>query len=90
MKKRENLCHLTDELEEFGSSSFIEEFVSGGPKNYVFSVFCHSTGKRTSKGKVKGITSNYVNSKLVNFTTLRDMTLEDASPVHVHNPKKIK
>jgi len=27
-------------LEEFGSGSFIEEFVSGGPKNYAFSVSC--------------------------------------------------
>jgi len=33
------LGDLTDELEEFGSGSYIEEFVSGGPKNYAFSVF---------------------------------------------------
>ena len=33
---------------------------------------------------------NYENSKVVNFTTLRDMILKDNSPVHVHNPKKIK
>jgi hypothetical protein len=30
---------------------------------------------------------NYENSKVVNFTSLRDMILEDASSVHVHNPK---
>jgi len=29
---------LTDELEEFGSGSYIEQFVSGGPKNYALSV----------------------------------------------------
>ena len=28
--------HLTDELEEFGELSFIEVFVSGGPKNCAF------------------------------------------------------
>jgi hypothetical protein len=42
---------LTDELEEFGSGSFIDEFVSGVPKNYVFPVICPSTGKRTNKCK---------------------------------------
>ena len=64
--------------------------VSGGPKNYAFSVICPSTGKRTNKCKVKGITLNYQNSKVVNFTSLRNMILEDAPPVHVENPKKIK
>jgi len=39
------LVHLTDDLEEFESGTFIQELVSGGPKNYVFSVFCPSTGK---------------------------------------------
>ena len=48
-----------------------------------------STGKRTAKCKVKGISINYENSKVVNFTSLRDLILEDALPVHVHNPKKI-
>ena len=52
------LHFLRDELEEFGSGSFIEEFVSGGPKNYAFSVFCLLTGKRTTKCKVKGIAMN--------------------------------
>jgi hypothetical protein len=33
------LGDLTDVLEEFGSGSYIEQFVSGGPKNYAFSVF---------------------------------------------------
>ena len=33
------LGDLTNELWELGSGSYIEEFVSGGPKNYEFSVF---------------------------------------------------
>ena len=52
-------------------------------------VFCPATGKRTSKCKVKGITLNYNNSE-VNFNSLRSMILEDDTPLHVHNPKKIK
>jgi hypothetical protein len=84
------LGDLTDELEEFGSGSYIEEFVSGGPKNYAFSVFNPTTGKRTARCKVKGITLNYENSRVVNFTSLRNMILEDNSPLYVHNPRKIK
>jgi len=53
------LGDLTDEMEEFGSGSFIDVFVSDGPKNYAFSVICPSTGKRTTKCEVKGITLNY-------------------------------
>jgi hypothetical protein len=84
------LGDLTDELEEYGSGSYIDEFVSGGPKNYAFSIICPSTGKRTYKCKVKRINLNYENSKVVNFTTLKNMIYEIAPPVHVHNPKKIK
>jgi hypothetical protein len=40
MLKRDYLGGLTDDLEEFGSGSYIEEFVSGGLKNNAFSVFC--------------------------------------------------
>jgi hypothetical protein len=90
VKTGDYLGDLTDELEEFGPQSFIREFVSGGPKNYAFSVFCPATGKCTNKCKVKGITLNYENSKVVNFTAFRRMILEDATPLHVHSPKKIK
>ena len=75
-------------MEEFGSGSFIDEFVSGGPKNYAFSVICPSTGKRTTK--CKGYNIELSKLKVVNFTSLRNMILEDAPPVHVHNAKKIK
>jgi hypothetical protein len=34
------LNDLADDLEDFGSVSFIDEIVSGGPKNYAFSVIC--------------------------------------------------
>ena len=81
---------LTDEMEEYGAGSYIEEFVSGGPKNYAFSVFCHATGKRATKCKVKGITLNYENSKVVNFTSLRRMILEDNTSACAHSQKEQK
>ena len=84
------LGDLTDEWEEFGSGSYIEEFVSGGPKYYAFSIFIPTTEKRTTRCKVKGITLNYDNSRVVNFTSLRNMILEDTSPLYVHDPRKIK
>ena len=80
---------LTYDLEEFRSGSFIDEFVSGAQKLGVFGNF-PSTGKRTNKCKVGGITLSYENSKVVNLTCLRNMILEDAPPVHVRNPKMIK
>ena len=46
VKTGDYLGNLTNELEEYGPGSFIQEFVSGGPKNYAFSVFFSSTGKR--------------------------------------------
>jgi hypothetical protein len=70
---------------EFGSGSYIEEFVSGGHKNYAFSVFRPTRGKRTTKCK-----GNYENSKVINFTSLRHMILEYDTTLHVHNSKKIK
>ena len=40
------LGDITDEVKEFGSGSYIEEFVTGGPRNYAFLVFCPATRKR--------------------------------------------
>jgi len=83
------LGDLTDELKGFGSGSYIEQFVPGMPKNCAFPVFSHSTGKRTTKCKIKGITLNYDNSK-VNFISLRNVILEDNTSLHVHNRRKIE
>jgi hypothetical protein len=77
------LGDLTDELEEFGSGSYIEKFVSGGQKNYGFTVFCPATENRTTKYKVKGITLNYNNFQGVNFTSLRKMILDVNTTLHV-------
>jgi hypothetical protein len=90
VKTGDYLGDLTDELEEFWPQSFIQEFVSGGPKNYAYSVFCPTKGKCTNKCKVNGIALNYEYSKFVNFMSFRRVILEDDRPLHVHNPKKIK
>ena len=71
---------LTDELEEtYGVGSFITEFVSGGPKNYAYSV--KSTLNQADNNnivcKVKGIRLDYRASKLVNLKSMRDLILKD-------------
>ena len=72
----------------YGFCSFVGEFVWSGPKIYAFSVFFPSNKERATNFKVKGITLNFENSKVVNFT--RDMILENTPPMHVHNPRKMK
>jgi len=67
-----------------------DEFVSDGSKICAFSVFFPSTVKLATNSKVTGITLTYENSKVVKFTTLRNMIREGASPVHIHNPRNIK
>jgi len=39
------LGDITDELEEYGSGSYIEEFVTSVSKNYAILVFCPATRK---------------------------------------------
>jgi len=46
--------------------------------------------RKITKCKVKGITLNYQNSKVLNFTSLWNMILEDDTPLHVHNHRNIK
>jgi hypothetical protein len=60
------------------------------PKTTRFSVICPSTGRRTYKCKVKGITLNYDSSKVVYFATLKSIILENSEPAPLHNPKKIR
>jgi len=87
MKTGDYLGDLTDELEEFGAGSYIEEFFSSGSKYYAFSIFCPSTEKRTSQFQVNSITLNYENSMVVTFTTLRTFILEDDTPLMYTIPK---
>jgi hypothetical protein len=69
------LGDLTDELADYGPGSFIDIFVSGGPKNYAYRVCVNGVvgGVHKFVCKVKGISLNHTNSQVVNFEVLRDM-----------------
>jgi hypothetical protein len=63
------LGDLTDEVP--GNS--ITAFVTGGPKNYAYSLKVPSKSGHTSVCKVRGITLNFKNSLDINFQTVKDM-----------------
>jgi hypothetical protein len=64
---------MTSELKP---SEYIEEFVSGGPKNYAYKIVNSATNQRKTVCEVRGITLNYNASHLVNFDAIRDMILK--------------
>jgi hypothetical protein len=66
---------MTNELEVYGADSYINEFVSGGPKNYAYKVWSTKEKKEKVVCKVKGININYETSKLINFSTMKDLVL---------------
>ncbi|XP_057658493.1 uncharacterized protein LOC130895287 [Diorhabda carinulata] len=77
------LGEMTDELAEYGEGSYITDFVSGGPKLYVYRVYSTDKDKTIDIIKVKGITLNYSTHKQVNFDKLKDMVLNDATEEYV-------
>jgi hypothetical protein len=79
---------MTSELKP---SEYIEEFVSGGPKNYAYRIVDSATNKKKTICKVRGITLNYNASHFVNFDSIRDMILgQEEESVTVHTEHKIK
>ena len=79
----DNLGAMTSELKP---SEYIEEFVSGGPRNYAYKVVDSVTGERKHVCKVRGITINYNAARLVNFDVIRDMILgKEERTVTVHS-----
>ena len=82
---------MTNELQPV---EYIDEFVSGGPKNYAYRVVNRTDITKTSKTvcKIRGITLNYSTSQLVNFDVIRDMILNGRldEVVTVHTDKKNK
>lgn len=67
----------------------IISFVTGGPKNYAYTVQDRH-GEINTCCKVKGITFNYKNSLDINFDTIRNMiTSNGTSVVTVQNDYKI-
>ncbi|KAJ8020849.1 putative DNA polymerase [Holothuria leucospilota] len=66
------LGDMTDELSKaYGEGSYITEFLSGGPKNYSYTVFNPSTGEEFFECKVKGITMNFEAKKQINFDVMK-------------------
>jgi hypothetical protein len=79
---------MTSELKQ---GWHIDEFVSGGPKNYAYRTINPATGEMDTVCKVRGITLNYSNSRLVNFDVMRDILGgTDSDRVTVHTEHKIK
>jgi hypothetical protein len=79
---------LGDMTNELPPGEYIEEFVSGRPKNYGYRLV---GGKTVCK--VRGITVNYSASHLVNFDNIRDMILKvkerNKREIVVHTEKKL-
>lgn len=80
---------MTNELDVYGNGSYISEFVSGGPKNYAYKVWSTKEQRDKFVCKVKGININYESSKLINFSTMKDLVLgvpdgdDDNQIIHV-------
>ncbi|KAK4883382.1 hypothetical protein RN001_006701 [Aquatica leii] len=86
----EFLGQMTDELQAYGNDSFITEFVSGGPKNYSFNVYSPEKKTNSTICKVKGLSLNYANSKVINFKKMRDIIFnDDTEHLYLINDRKI-
>ena len=81
---------LTNELKRSGD--YITEFVSGGPKNYAYKTFFDE-----QICKVKGFSLNFVNSQLLNFSSmlqlisppLKKAETDKEEKIILTNPRKI-
>src|SRR5215468_2580437 len=81
---------LGDMTNELGEGEFIEEFVSGGPKNYAYKVRNRDLTKvPKTVCKVRGITLNYTAMQLVNFDVIRGMILK-GTPRNSHSSHRQK
>lgn len=64
---------MTDELEmDYGTGSYITEFVSGGPKHYAYKVWSTKENKEKVCIKVKGFKITHDISATINFDALRE------------------
>ena len=81
---------LGDMTNELRPCAYIEEFVSGGPKNYAYKIVNPYSSEKKTVCKVRGITLNYSASQLVNFESIKEMILRGGCDIVVHTEKKIK
>jgi len=68
-----SLGEMTNELKDFGPNAYIDEFVSGGPKNYAYKVMGTHDGNPSYCIKVRGISLTNSTAKQVNFETLKSL-----------------
>jgi hypothetical protein len=64
------LGDMTNELSDFGEGAYIDEFVSGGPKNYSYRVQ-KADGTSTSKIKIRGFTLSHHTAAHLNRENLK-------------------
>ncbi|KAG5862844.1 hypothetical protein JTB14_020294 [Gonioctena quinquepunctata] len=74
------LGEMRDELDSYGTGSYITEFVSGSPKNYAYTVYSPTKNEYNQVCKVKGFMLNYQASQLVNFDSMKSMILNTEEP----------
>lgn len=70
------LGQMTDELETYGRGSYIETFVSGGPKFYTMKIRSPD-GKYHYVYKIKGISLDSSTTDKINFESIKSMVLND-------------
>jgi hypothetical protein len=85
----DNLGAMSSELKP---GIFIQEYFSGGPKNYGYKTVNSVTGEQKTVCKVRGITLNYNTLQLVNFDAIKNMILnrDIKETITVHTARKIK
>jgi len=74
---------------EFRSTVYVFEFVSGGPKNYAYTLIDTVTGRAATVCKVRGITLNYNAKQLVNFDVINAMILLTGEPTGTYILRRI-
>lgn len=73
------LGDLTDEA----YNNSITKFVTGGPKNYAYTLLKPNKKEQTSICKVRGITLNFKNALGINFDTLKGMVTDKSKVISV-------
>ncbi|GAB0097539.1 DNA-directed DNA polymerase [Sergentomyia squamirostris] len=77
------LGELTDEIEDYGQGSFIEEFVCCGPKAYGLKIFNPSTNSYKFKVVFKGISMNRNVEQKICFDGLKELVFGEKETIEV-------
>lgn len=83
------LGDLTDELVKYGEGSYIESFLSGGPKFYAMRIR-NAAGEVHEVCKVKGIRLTYENSLKINFDSIRALLRANLSEDSILNDNELE